>query len=122
MSNVSFGPIHNAYIPDVSAATGDSGGVAGGFGVPAGGSGGVAGGFDAPAGGSFSDVLSNAVHTVNSLHDNAASQVTNLLQGGGGDLNGVMVAVEKADVAFQLMMQVRNKIVSAYQEIERMQF
>ena len=34
----------------------------------------------------------------------------------------VMIAVEKADVAFQLMMQVRNKIVSAYQDIEKMQF
>ena len=33
-----------------------------------------------------------------------------------------MVSVEKADVAFQLMMQVRNKVVSAYQEMEKMQF
>jgi len=33
-----------------------------------------------------------------------------------------MVAVEKADVSFQLMMQVRNKIVGAYQDIEKMQF
>jgi flagellar hook-basal body complex protein FliE len=48
--------------------------------------------------------------------------VSNLLRGGGGDLNDVMVAVEKADVAFQLMMQVRNKIVNAYQDIEKMQF
>ena len=38
------------------------------------------------------------------------------------DLNQVMIAVEKADVSFQLMMQVRNKIVSAYQDIEKMQF
>jgi flagellar hook-basal body complex protein FliE len=33
-----------------------------------------------------------------------------------------MIAVEKADVSFQLMMQVRNKIVGAYQDIEKMQF
>jgi flagellar hook-basal body complex protein FliE len=33
-----------------------------------------------------------------------------------------MIAVEKADLAFELMMQVRNKIVAAYQEISRMQF
>jgi flagellar hook-basal body complex protein FliE len=57
------------------------------------------------------------------VNDDAASQVSNLLQGGGnGDLNSVMIAVEKADVSFQLMMQVRNKIVSAYQDIEKMQF
>jgi flagellar hook-basal body complex protein FliE len=45
-----------------------------------------------------------------------------MVQGGGADINNVMVAVEKADVSFQLMMQVRNKIVSAYQDIEKMQF
>jgi len=71
---------------------------------------------------SFTDVLKNAVNTVNALHDNAASQVGNLLSGTGGDVNDVMIAVEKADVSFQLMMQVRNKIVSAYQDIEKMQF
>ena len=73
-------------------------------------------------GASFTDVMKSAVDTVNSLHDNAASQVSNLLQGGTDDINNVMIAVEKADVSFQLMMQVRNKIVSAYQDIEKMQF
>jgi flagellar hook-basal body complex protein FliE len=48
--------------------------------------------------------------------------VNNLLAGGGGDMNSVMIAVEKADVSFQLMMQVRNKIVNAYQDISKMQF
>jgi len=37
-------------------------------------------------------------------------------------LHTALIAVEKADLSFQLMMQVRNKIVSAYQEISRMQF
>jgi flagellar hook-basal body complex protein FliE len=59
---------------------------------------------------------------VDTLHDSAASQVGNMLRGGGGDMNDVMIAVEKADVSFQLMMQVRNKIVSAYHDIEKMQF
>jgi flagellar hook-basal body complex protein FliE len=45
-----------------------------------------------------------------------------LLKGVGGDVSTVMIAVEKADAAFQMMMQVRNKIVSAYQDIEKMQF
>jgi flagellar hook-basal body complex protein FliE len=70
----------------------------------------------------FGDVLKGAVSSVNQTNDNAAQQVSGLLQGGNGDINGVMIAVEKADVSFQLMMQVRNKIVSAYQEIEKMQF
>jgi flagellar hook-basal body complex protein FliE len=70
----------------------------------------------------FGDVLKNAAHSVDQVNDNAAAQVSNLLQGGNSDVNSVMIAVEKADVSFQLMMQVRNKIVSAYQDIEKMQF
>jgi len=101
MSNVTFNPIPNAYVPDASSL--DNGAAA-------------------SDGASFGSILSNAVHTVDQLHSTAATQVSNLLRGGGGDLNDVMVAVEKADVSFQLMMQVRNKIVSAYQDIERMQF
>ncbi len=99
MSSVTFGAIPN-YVPSTPAT--DTGADAGGA--------------------SFSDVLKNAVNTVDSLNDNAAAQVNNLLQGGGGDINSVMIAVEKADVSFQLMMQVRNKIVNAYQDIEKMQF
>jgi len=71
---------------------------------------------------SFGDVLKNAVQGVNQLNQSATAQVNILVQGGSGDVNSVMIAVEKADVSFQLMMQVRNKIVSAYQEIEKMQF
>ena len=81
--------------------------------------------FDAGSGSggiSFGDVLKNAVSSVNQLNDTAATQVNSLLQNGSGDMNSVMIAVEKADVSFQLMMQVRNKIVSAYQDIEKMQF
>jgi flagellar hook-basal body complex protein FliE len=70
----------------------------------------------------FGDVLKNAVNSVDQVNDERRAQVSNLLQGGNGDMNSVMIAVEKADVSFQLMMQVRNKIVSAYQDIEKMQF
>ena len=72
--------------------------------------------------GGFSGVLSNALQQVNQLSGGAEQQIGNLLKGGNADMSSVMVAVEKADVAFQLMMQVRNKIVSAYQDIEKMQF
>jgi flagellar hook-basal body complex protein FliE len=71
---------------------------------------------------SFGDVLSNAVNGVEQLHTSAQQQVTQLAQGDRQDIHSVMIAVEKADVAFQLMMQVRNKIVSAYQEVSKMQF
>jgi len=76
----------------------------------------------ADAGGGFSGVLSNALLQVNQLNGGAEQQIGSLLKGGNADMSTVMIAVEKADVAFQLMMQVRNKIVSAYQDIEKMQF
>lgn len=75
------------------------------------------------AGSSFADVFQSAVNDVDGLQNSADQQVASLLQGGGNaDIGKTMVSVEKADVAFQLMMQVRNKVVSAYQEMEKMQF
>jgi flagellar hook-basal body complex protein FliE len=70
----------------------------------------------------FGAVLSNVLQHVNELKGGADQQIGTLLKGGNADMSSVMIAVEKADVAFQLMMQVRNKIVSAYQDIEKMQF
>lgn len=70
----------------------------------------------------FSGVLKSALNQVSTMQDSASAQVNTLMAGGNGDMSKVMVSVEKADVAFQLMMQVRNKIVNAYQDIEKMQF
>ena len=72
--------------------------------------------------GGFSGVLNNVLQQVNQLNGGAEQQIGTLLKGGNTDMSSVMIAVEKADVAFQLMMQVRNKIVNAYQDIEKMQF
>ena len=76
----------------------------------------------APQEGGFGGVLSNVLQQVNQLNGGAEQQIGSLLKGGNADISSVMIAVEKADVAFQLMMQVRNKIVTAYQDIEKMQF
>jgi flagellar hook-basal body complex protein FliE len=73
-------------------------------------------------GGGFTETLANAMDHVESLRTDAQQQVASLLSGNGGELHSTMIAVEKADVAFQLMMQMRNKIVSAYEEVARMQF
>jgi flagellar hook-basal body complex protein FliE len=100
MNTVNLGTIPNSYLPEPSALDAGSDGE----------------------GMSFGAVLKNAVQSVDQVSTNAGTQVNNLLQGGGGNMTDVMIAVEKADVSFQLMMQVRNKIVSAYQDIEKMQF
>jgi len=72
--------------------------------------------------GGFGSTLKDAMSQVEQMHSDAQQQASELLQGDRQDVHNVMIAVEKADVAFQLMMQVRNKIVNAYQEISRMQF
>jgi flagellar hook-basal body complex protein FliE len=72
--------------------------------------------------GGFGSTLTSAIEQVEQVHTDAQQQITDLLQGNRQDVHNVMIAVEKADVAFQLMMQVRTKIVNAYQEISRLQF
>jgi len=73
-------------------------------------------------GGGFGATLKDAISQVNELSDSSNQKVAELVQGDRQDVHNVMIAVEKADIAFQLMMQVRNKIVNAYQEVSKLQF
>ncbi len=70
----------------------------------------------------FFDTLESAIDKVQEIQSGANQQVAGVLQGDGQDLHSAMIAVEKADLTFQMMMQVRNKIVQAYQTISQMQF
>ena len=70
----------------------------------------------------FVETLRGAMDEAEQLQSAANAKVFGLLQGDGVDVHSAMIAVEKADLSFELMMQVRNKIVAAYQEISRMQF
>jgi flagellar hook-basal body complex protein FliE len=72
--------------------------------------------------GGFADTLRGAMDEMGDLGSQAQTKVASVLEGNGADVHSALIAVEKADLSFQLMMQVRNKIVSAYQEISRMQF
>ncbi len=73
-------------------------------------------------GNNFLETLQQSMEQVEGAQGDAATQVAELLNGRGADLHSAMIAVEKADLSFQLMMQVRNKIVQAYQTISNMQF
>ena len=73
-------------------------------------------------GGKFLETLQQSIDQAEGAQGDAAMQVAQLLNGQGADLHSAMIAVEKADLSFQLMMQVRNKIVQAYQQISNMQF
>jgi len=69
----------------------------------------------------FGDMLNNAINSVNDLQIESRNLGLDLAVGKTDNIHEVVIAGEKADVAFQLMMQVRNKIMDAYSEIMRMQ-
>jgi flagellar hook-basal body complex protein FliE len=73
-----------------------------------------------PAGSSFGKLLSEAVEQVNDVEKTSQGELQKYLSN-ESDLHSVMIALEKADLSFQMMMQVRNKIVQAYQEIMKSQ-
>jgi len=75
----------------------------------------------APSGDPFLERLTQAVRQVNDLQIEAGLQATQLATGRARDLSDVVAAVEKADLALQLTVQVTQKAVQAYQEISRLQ-
>ncbi|MEN6615302.1 MAG: flagellar hook-basal body complex protein FliE [Syntrophorhabdus sp.] len=70
---------------------------------------------------SFGDVLKDSIKKVSELEKDADKEVEKLVKMENTDVQSTMIAIEKADLSFQMMMQVRNKIISAYEEIMRMQ-
>ena len=76
-----------------------------------------------PAGAApFSDLLTNAVGEVNALESQARSAIEGLMTGTGVDVHQAMIAIQKADMAFEFALAVRNKAVQAYEQVSGMQF
>jgi flagellar hook-basal body complex protein FliE len=69
----------------------------------------------------FGDYLQQAVVDVNRQLVQADAAAEALVTGRSQDIHNTMIAKEKADISFQLLMQVRNKVVAAYENIMRMQ-
>jgi flagellar hook-basal body complex protein FliE len=70
----------------------------------------------------FSDLLTDAVGQVNQLENQAHAAVSGLMTGSGVDVHQAMIATQKASMAFELALAVRNKAVQAYQQVIGMQF
>jgi flagellar hook-basal body complex protein FliE len=70
-----------------------------------------------PAGSSFKDFLIKSIQDVNSAQQQADQAVETLMTGGDVDPASVLTAVEKADLAFRMMLQMRNKVMQVYQEV-----
>ena len=69
---------------------------------------------------SFKDVLIKNIEQVSKLQQDAEKAIEDLYTGRRDDIDGVMIAKQKADMAFQMLLQVRNKMVDAYEEIRQM--
>lgn len=68
---------------------------------------------------SFKDVLLKHIEQVNRLQQDAQAAIEDLAAGRRDDVAAVMLAKQKADLAFQMLLQIRNKMVAAYEEIKQ---
>jgi flagellar hook-basal body complex protein FliE len=71
--------------------------------------------------GEFQKLLEGAIDRVEGLRHGADQSVQRFLSGEGEELHSTVLATQRAELAFELFLQVRNKVVQAYQEIMRMQ-
>jgi flagellar hook-basal body complex protein FliE len=76
------------------------------------------GGAQQSEGPSFKDYLLDSIKQVNTMQQDADRAVETLFTGGDVNPAEVLTAVQKADLAFRMMMQIRNKLVSAYEDIQ----
>jgi flagellar hook-basal body complex protein FliE len=93
-------------------------------GMPAGQSGNVIGfpaGSGVPRGAKFTDTLNEFIGDVNSLGKESASKIESFIKGEPVDIHDVMISAQKAKTSFQLLMELRNKGLELYREVNRMQ-
>jgi flagellar hook-basal body complex protein FliE len=101
---VGIGQVINQVAEAAGASTAGAAGTAGSASVP------------------FAGVLKTMVEQTSALDQQASQAVAGVLNGQGVDIHDAMIATQKADMAFELALQVRNKAVAAYQQMMSMQF
>ena len=75
----------------------------------------------APEAGKFGNLLQSAFNRVNDMQLQGDEAVRKMVSGENTDIHNTMITLQKAEVSFELMLQVRNKIVAAYEQIRTMQ-
>ena len=69
---------------------------------------------------SFKDLLYESINEVNRLQQEAQTATESLVTGRSQDVGQVLIASQKADIAFKMLMEVRNKLITAYDELRQM--
>lgn len=75
--------------------------------------------LDKVSSGGFDEAMQEAMGKISQIQKDAENAVQELVS--GGDITQAIISMEKADLSFQLMVEVRNKLLNAYEEIMRMQ-
>lgn len=70
---------------------------------------------------SFADVLSNAINSVDETMKSSDQQVQDFIAGESNNVHDVMISMQRAQMSFEMMVEIRNKAIETYQEISRMQ-
>jgi flagellar hook-basal body complex protein FliE len=70
---------------------------------------------------SFGDTIGDFLKTVNESQKESADAVTDIIQGKSENLHEAMAQLEESRLSFQLMLEIRNKLLESYQEIKRLQ-
>jgi flagellar hook-basal body complex protein FliE len=71
--------------------------------------------------GGFQSVLTDAFARVEQFQQNSATTIDKFLSGENEEVHKVALATQQAEISFDLFLQMRNKVISAYQEVMRMQ-
>lgn len=74
-----------------------------------------------PGGDPFADLMKSELQQVNHQHQHADEMVKQLVEGQTDNIHGVVLSVAKADLAFRMMLEIRNRVIDSYQEVMRMQ-
>ncbi len=77
-------------------------------------------GTGADKGPGFRQLLTDQIAKVNELQQDATAAIEDLAAGRRDDVESVLIATQKADTAFRLLLQVRNKVIDAYDELRQM--
>jgi flagellar hook-basal body complex protein FliE len=70
---------------------------------------------------SFKDMLAESIGKVNGLMNESDQAIEDLATGKSANVHHTLIALQKADISFRMLLDVRNKVMSAYQEVMRMQ-
>ena len=71
--------------------------------------------------GAFQEAFASAIRNVEGIGQEASASVERFLNGEGEELHNTVLATTRAELAFDMFLQTRNKVISAYQEIMKMQ-